>query len=480
MSNFSLTLSMFIESIEDQSKRGTIKYAEMTRDGIDVSYEGSNEKLFVEDIKKILNKKFNPKKKVFLSVAKNKNILRMNSEDEDIYITFIKKTKNSSSSGRVPTAIQEAGTAYILTEALNNKNNSRFTSASSILNDKDLMKGLERIFKSHKNKIKDWVHSYYEHQRAFFDEFSKSDWKEFEHGGQKFMEFIKRQANNVKVKTTQGKLVDVGKYETWNPTDIWAIKNSAAIRQEIENAIDGDGQTLDELNGVLYKLMTSKPEKLIGLSLKKIDPSAEASFMYINKDPRYIEFAEVEKIKMSDIKMEIKTSDSTDGMNQGAYVLFGKYTINVIRSSGNKFTNLKFESVIKGSGARGGAAPVDLVADLLKNDGIIFENKHQNYPQTAEEFLDDKDRDYEKMYNSLKSHITGSSDFNEFKRRIILMYESNDQKKIAVAQSKLMQLHFFFVSWKKQKGDNQSEFWTNLLYLSLKVGNRFAPHGKLA
>ena len=38
------------------------------------------------------------------------------------------------------------------------------------------------------------------------------------------MEFIKKQANNVKVKTTQGKLVDVGKYETWNPTDIWAIK----------------------------------------------------------------------------------------------------------------------------------------------------------------------------------------------------------------------------------------------------------------
>ena len=68
--------------------------------------------------------------------------------------------------------------------------------------------------------------------------------------------------------------------------------------------------------------------------------------MYINKDPRYIEFAEVEKIKMSDIKMEIKTSDSVDGMNQGAYVLFGKYTINV-KSSGNKFTNLKFESVIK-------------------------------------------------------------------------------------------------------------------------------------
>ena len=54
-------------------------------------------------------------------------------------------------------------------------------------------------------------------------------------------------------------------------------KKNAAVRQEIEDAIDGDEINLDELNGVLYKLMTSKPKKLIGLSLKKIDPSAEAS-----------------------------------------------------------------------------------------------------------------------------------------------------------------------------------------------------------
>ena len=80
MANFSLTLSMFIESIEDQSKRGTIRYAEMTKDGIDVSYEGSNEKLFIEDIKKILNKKFNPKKKMFFSVVKNKMIQQIYSE----------------------------------------------------------------------------------------------------------------------------------------------------------------------------------------------------------------------------------------------------------------------------------------------------------------------------------------------------------------------------------------------------------------
>ena len=59
------------------------------------------------------------------------------------------------------------------------------------------------------------------------------------------------------------------------------------------------------------------------------------------------------------------------------------------------------------------------------------------------------------------------------------MYRSNDQKIMSVAQSKLMQLHFFSDVLSKTK-DKQEEFWTDLLYLSLKVGKRFAPHGKLA
>ena len=51
---------------------------------------------------------------------------------------------------------------------------------------------------------------------------------------------------------------------------------------------------------------------------------------------------------MSDIKIEIKTEKSQDGMSQGAYVLFGKYTINIIRTPGdNKFTNLEQIKVLK-------------------------------------------------------------------------------------------------------------------------------------
>ena len=386
------------------------------------------------------------------------------------------KVEQGGVAGPVPTAIQEAGSAFILTQVL--KNNKKFASAADIMNDNDTKKGLEKIFKAPYDKsVNEWIHSYFEHQKAFFKKFQPAQWDVFEHGGQDLMEFVKEQCQIVKEVTASGKLKDVGKYETWNPADIWAVKDKSQVKKQIDNAIQKDGTaTLKELNNVLLNLM--KDNKLIGLSLKKIDPKEKANFVYVNKDPKKIEFAQVEEVKMSDITIEIKTEETVDGMSQGGYVLFGKYTINVIRTPGSGFSNLKYESVIKGSGGRGGAAPVDLVATMLKSKipGHTYVNRHQDYPETADDFKNDK-RNYERMYDSLKTNINGTKNYAEFRSRILKMYRSDNSKSRAVAQSKLMQLHFFsdVLSIK-----NYAEFWTDLLYLSLKVGKRFAPHGKLA
>lgn len=386
------------------------------------------------------------------------------------------KVEQGGVAGPVPTAIQEAGSAFILTQVL--KNNKKFASAADIMNDNDTKKGLEKIFKAPYDKsVNEWIHSYFEHQKAFFKKFQPAQWDVFEHGGQDLMEFVKEQCQIVKEVTASGKLKDVGKYETWNPADIWAVKDKSQVKKQIDDAIQKDGTaTLKELNNVLLNLM--KDNKLIGLSLKKIDPKEKANFVYVNKDPKKIEFAQVEEVKMSDITIEIKTEETVDGMSQGGYVLFGKYTINVIRTPGSGFSNLKYESVIKGSGGRGGAAPVDLVATMLKSKipGHTYVNRHQDYPETADDFKNDK-RNYERMYDSLKNNINGTKNYAEFRSRILKMYRSDNSKSRAVAQSKLMQLHFFSDVLSNKK---DAEFWTDLLYLSLKVGKRFAPHGKLA
>tara|TARA_B100000035_G_C20990540_1_gene549943 strand:+ start:69 stop:1505 length:1437 start_codon:yes stop_codon:yes gene_type:complete len=478
MANFERTLLLAIASLENTTA-GDIYNVEQGRDGLTV-YSTKATKKFPDEIKKYLVKKYQKGNRMILSTRAGS--LRV--VPDDIYINFVKRTKSTASKStggkKVPTAIQEAGSAYVMSRVLTN--NSSFKSPASIQSDKITYTQLEKIFGPYKDSLDSWIHSYFEHQKAFFKEFETNEWKTFEHGGEDFMTFIKKQANNVKVKTVSGRFVDLGKYETWNPTDIWAIKNKDQVMKLIDDAIDEKGQTLTELNNVLLNLMSSSNRKLVGLSLKKINQSESANFAYVNKSPKSVEFATVEKIKMSEIDIVIKTEDSVDGMSQGAYIVFDKYRINVIRTPvEGRFSNLKYESKIDGSGGRGGAAPVKLVDDLLKDHSkghrITFVNKHQEYPQTAEEFYDDS-RDYKSMYNSLQKYITGTKSYDEFKSKIMSMFDSDRVKNRLVAQSKLMQLHFF--SDAIVKNSNDPEFWTDLLYLSLKVGNRFAPHGKLA
>ena len=472
----------YLSSLENNDLKGSVidevgDFATIERGSIQLEYISSQKKsgkpVIIDDVKKLLVKKYQKGERLVLSLRDGG--LRI--VPDDVYISFKQKPKasKSSSGGRgVKTAIQEEGSAFILTQVL--KKNKRFESAKDILNDTETFKGLEKIFGSaYKDKINAWVHSYYEHQKAFFKKFQPSQWDVFEHGGQDFMTFIKEQCQIVKAVTASGKLTKVGKYETWNPADIWAVKDKMDVKNKIDDAIQKDGTaTLTELNGVLYKLVDEK--KLIGLSLKKINDRETAKFKYVNVKPKDIEFADVEKIKMKDIKIEIDTSPSKDGMIQGAYVTFADYTTYVIRTPGNKFSNLKYESVIKGSGGKGGAAPVDLVEDLIQSrtKKKTFTNKHQGYPQTIEEFNDDK-RDYKKMYDGLKKYIKGTNSYNQFESMIREMFESNNIKTRAIAQSKLMQLNFF-----SDVLNVKSEFWTDLLYMSLKVGKRFAPHGKLS
>jgi hypothetical protein len=393
---------------------------------------------------------------------------------------FTIKVTKSGVAGAVPTDIQEEGSAYVMTRVL--KKNKKFSSAADILSDVETKKGLDKIFGStYKEKIPEWTHSYFEHQQAFFTKFQPPQWDVFEHGGEDLMSFIKRMCDVVETDT--GK--PVGRYETWNPADIWVVKDKSRVVKEIDAAIQKNGTAkLLELNNVLLQMM--KNNRLIGLSLKKVKDKQSAQFKYVNMDSKKVEFASIEEVKFSDIKFEIDVTTNIDGMQQGSYVLFGNYTVNVLRTptSNDSFSNLKFESVIKNSGGRGGAAPVDLVSKMLKSNNINFNNRHQDYPENASEFNNDT-RNYERMYNFLKSKvdIKGDRGYKTFKDTILSMYRSGNAKKKSVAQSKLMQLEFFYECLNSAKG-KKAEFWTDLFYISIKrnvsvIGNRFAPHGKL-
>jgi len=228
----------------------------------------SSQKEYIKDnVNKILNNNFYGKFEVMNVRTIENEVLNKNTGkfEDEIFNALKIKVEGLGSESTAPTAIQEAGSAFIMTQVL--KKNKKFLSKEDILNDDETNKGLEKIFKNYKGSIREWVYSYFEHQKAFFKKFQPSQWDVFEHGGQDLMSFIKDQC--AKVRTSSGQ--PVGRYETWNPSDIWVVKNKNEVKKKINEAIkpqtNPPSARLEELNNVLLNLV--EDNKWIGLSLKK-------------------------------------------------------------------------------------------------------------------------------------------------------------------------------------------------------------------
>ena len=83
--------------------------------------------------------------------------------------------------------------------------------------------------------------------------------------------------------------------------------------------------------------------------------------------------------------------------------------------------------------------------------------------------------DFKKWYKVVEKHISKRVTYDDFVELICDLYKKNKQ---FIAQSKLMSLHFFYDTLRNH--DKNIEFWSDLLYLGMKVGKRFAPHAKIS
>ena len=156
-------------------------------------------------------------------------------------------------------------------------------------------------------------------------------------------------------------------------------------------------------------------------------------------------------------------------------------------SKGNQ--NLKFESKPTGGAkARGGKAEiaqVELLANKLcpilikDNEGGDFKNKHKEYPANTSAWTASRGAviaKYKKYFTDIQNKVTTDcKDADDFAQTIALIFAGD---KPWVAQSKLMQLTFLWHVNKIPNGKVQ-EFWTDMLFLSIKKGDRFGPFAKL-
>ena len=443
--------------------------------GLHVDYSKTN---------KALEKKF---KKSFVAFMKeNFNGLYGISEDRGVKTAGdkIRVVLRSSADGKmkkgvIPTPIQEEGSTIIFNQVLDK--NKDFKDEDSILADPETRDLLEKCFKQKGNwvsRLEDWTWTYWQQQHELFKKYQNPDWSPFVYGkdNQDFVTFFTGLIKEVK---TNG--VSVGKYETWNPSDVWAAWKVDKVKEEIEDAMK-EGKTLAELNGTLIRLF--KEERLVGISLKKVLYGQDANLKLVNIDTSTMRLGEVDAYGMPQIRLQIGAI--FEGETVTTYIKFGTdnaFAININSPSKSKGSNLTFNTHIKKTpAAQGGQAPVAEVEKLLKANGskATYVNDWHKFPLECDNkektgFWDKTD-EWEKKYNVVSSFYQGPSPtYEKWKEFITKLYADG---KTFIAVSKLMHLSFFYDAI--DNFGRKPEFWTDLLYAGMKMGKRYAPHAKIS
>ena len=415
------------------------------------------------------------------------------------------------------TAMQELGTAFILKRAF--EDNVDFGSAEDIVKDPKTKDGLQKIFRYNGQRLlkfqrsiakgtpeEKWLTNFYLQQKTLLSEFSDSSFTVFNREGG-FMEFI---TDLIRDNVEPG----ISKKDAWNPADIWLIKEKNVFRKKLKKAISGPSgtNTIAELNTLMRSMFINR--EVVGISLKLVT-GAEAQYEEINVNDSFFKKLQMGEgdytyklnrvvFRLNIEKGEFKTQDLKIYLKNSKGVEVAEFQVKGNQTS--DFSNLKFEGKDKGSAAKLGQAPLNLVKLLAEEaDKDLYNkttNNNRNYPKSLTEFKSRVD-EYEKMFKKVASNSfvigeigisdrtmnipksstldAGSKPMSEFEYNFSTVFNSNKKKPKVIANAKLMELYFLhrLMSLTATKRDT---FLTDLLFIAQKKGNKvfdFGPFGKL-
>ena len=430
----------------------------------------------LSDVDAISKKMGIPKKTVASKKVVDVNLktfLNQNLKGKVYNVRFRETSKKTGSKApdAKTTEMQEKGSKYVFEYVLENKK-SGYTNLQSFKSDQKMVDGLKKIYPDVDD---DWFDVFYKQHKVILDKFAGSQITKFDHSGKgSFMNKITEIIN---------KNFGIAKKDNWNPADIWGVRGSSKdVIIKVEEAVYGsrDSQTIQQLNSLMRGMYKSK--ELVGISLKKTsgkeakweEYNIEALTLNEINDYKYNEINIIYNLKATAATQALDTAVQLRQSGGGAEYNFQITSNDTSRDS----QNLKFESKPIGSAkARGGKAQIKAVEALLDDNGVGgYKNRHQNYPKNIEEFGQSK-KHYENMFNNIRTKVTTDcKDGDEFVEVIVKIFVG---EKPWVAQSKLMQLTFLDHALKISPKKKYTEFWTDMLFISIKKGDRFGPFGKL-
>ena len=392
-------------------------------------------------------------------------------------------------SKKTPPRIFEKGTTVVFNRALKRK--KPFKSGTDILNDPETKKLLDDVFKGYEGELTKWSHTFYEQQKEFLNEFGKSEWSPFEYGNkQDFVKFFSEQIRRVGrtlTKDDEGNVMiiePVGRYEVWNPSDVWAAYKLPEVQKEIKKSLSPETKSLAKLNSTLVEMFEDR--RLIGISLKLIGKGKEAKLVYRNDKPENMRIANIQKLDFKDIVFKLDTIWNSPTVTT-VYLDYGpSYGMNVTRSD----SGLTFSTQVRRTAAQGGNTPVDMVIKLLEANlsNNTYTKNINKYPKSFEQFVD-KVEEYEELYKIVKPYFTGAPPFGGTGKSFVSVIreafksKTKTNKESVNGTGKLMLLSFFGNAFKIKNQKKKIEFWTDILYMGMKVGGKgkgeFAPHVKI-
>ena len=430
----------------------------------------------LSDVDAISKKMGIPKKTVASKKVVDVNLktfLNQNLKGKVYNVRFRETSKKTGSKApdAKTTEMQEKGSKYVFEYVLENKK-SGYTNLQSFKSDQKMVDGLKKIYPDVDD---DWFDVFYKQHKVILDKFAGSQITKFDHSGKgSFMNKITEIIN---------KNFGIAKKDNWNPADIWGVRGSSKdVIIKVEEAVYGsrDSQTIQQLNSLMRGMYKSK--ELVGISLKKTS-GKEAKWEEYNIEALTLNDVNDYKYNQINIIYNLKATAATQALDTAVQLRQSgggaEYNFQITSNDTSRDSqNLKFESKPIGSAkARGGKAQIKAVEALLKDNGVGgYKNKHQNYPKNIEEFGQSK-KHYENMFNNIRTKVTTDcKDGDEFVEVIVKIFVG---EKPWVAQSKLMQLTFLDHALKVSPKKKYTEFWTDMLFISIKKGDRFGPFGKL-
>ena len=385
---------------------------------------------------------------------------------EDYKFQFQESSKRPGAPDGGTTQQQELASLWMIQKALGQPSRI-YKDIADLKSDKNGFAELVKIYPDLETNTK-WINGLIAQQKTVGDKLKKSHYKVFNRDGG-FMDFI---TNLVKNK------FGISKKDSWNPADVWVIKDEAKVIKQIEEATDGRYASIQELNAVMRRQWDDK--ELKGISLKAISgKDAKWEEVNINK----VLFTEANKppvFELSEamIKLDLKPSKQFQSQDTIVRIKEGNVEYKFqIKMNSRGFSNLKFEPTQSGAGAaRLGKVPLDMLKSMLQSDyRLSFKNNNTLHPKTRLEF-EEKQKHYSDMWKRVNTGgaVSNVKTETEFKENMKTVFTIEPD----VANSKLMQLEFLDLIFSLTKKDRE-KLLTDMVFLAMKKGEMFGPFAKL-